>query len=225
VTGTPMLSRKKVLVAAGGLSALVASVGVAHMPFARGLLMRWGGCPFGSAPLAEIEPARRAAIATERGTTPAPARPALGFALDRTTRQDAQAWADQQHVACHDVREGLVQCKDVPASALGLPEVDGPVGELSLGFDTRGRLVDVSTMRMHVARLDGVRDIEGRLEAQVGAPQQTSGSFDEAHLGLQGADGLSSARYRYRDYFAEVIAMRFTSDGLVLREHYMSAND
>ena len=218
-------SKKRILVAAGALTAVVAAAGVAHMPFARGLLMRLGGCPFGSARLADVEPARRAAIAGERGLTPAPARPALGFDLDRTTRQDARAWADREHVTCHDVREGLVQCQDVAASALGLPEVDGPVGELSLGFDTRGRLVDVSTMRLHVAAVDGVRDIEGRLEAQIGTPHQRSGSFDEKHLALEGAYGLSSSRYRYRDYFAEVIAMRFASDGLVLREHYMSAND
>jgi hypothetical protein len=219
-----MLSRKKILVAAGALAAAVASVGVLHMPFARGLLMRAGGCPFGNARLAEIEPARRAAIARDRGDRAAPARPALGFDLDRTTRDDARAWANREHVACDEAREGLVVCKEVPPSALGLPEVDGPA-ELHLGFDTHARLVDVSTMRMNVAGTEGVRDIARRLEANVGPPQQASGGFDDAHLGRQGAYSLSSARYRYRDYFAEVIAMRFPTDGLVLREHYMSATD
>jgi hypothetical protein len=70
-----------------------------------------------------------------------------------------------------------------------------------------------------------VQDIEGRLEAEVGEPQQRTGSFVGADLATATPGSLSSVRYRYRDYFAEVIAMRFQSDGLVLREHYMSAND
>jgi len=41
-----------------------------------------------------------------------------------------------------------------------------------------------------------------------------------------GAASLTSLRYRYRDYFAEVVAMR-AGDGSegVVREHYMSARD
>jgi hypothetical protein len=220
-----MSARKKFLTIATTLAIGVASVGVLHMPFARGLLMRAGGCPVGRARLAEIEPARYAALATERGLVSAPARPALGFELDRTTPVEARAWADRVHAACEDVREGLVRCKDVPAPALGLPESDGLVGELYLGFSTRGRLVDVSTMRTHLAGVKVVRDVEEKLASQVGEPQQKSGSFDEAHLSLEGAQSLSALRYRYRDYFADVIAMRFATDGLVLREHYMSAND
>jgi hypothetical protein len=218
-------AKKTGLVVAGALAIGVLGIGVFHMPFARGLLARVGGCPVGHAPLAEIEPARRAAIATERGSVAAPARPALGFALDRTTRVDVRAWADQSRVRCEDVREGLVRCKGVPASALGLPESDGSVGELSLGFNTRGRLVDVATMRTHVAGVGVVRDVASKLASQVGAPQQASGTFDEGHLSVAGAPSLSSMRYRYSDYFAEVIAMRFAEDGLVLREHYMSAAD
>jgi hypothetical protein len=220
-----MRLKKALAITATSLAASIAAIGVLHMPFARGLLMSVGGCPVGHAKLAEIEPARRAAIAGERGLDPAPARPALGFALDRTTVAETQAWAKGAHVACEDVREGLLRCKHVPAAAVGLPESDGPVSELYLGFDTRGRLVDVSTMRMHLTGTGVVRDVEGKLVSEVGAPHQTSGSFDEAHLSLEGAQSLASLRYRYKDYFAEVIAMRFASDGLVLREHYMSAND
>jgi hypothetical protein len=211
----------------GGIGTLATSVGligVLHMPFARSFLMDLGGCPVGHASLAQLEPARNAAIATEKGAVAAqaPMRPALGFALGKTTRADTEAWADRSHVSCDGVREGLVLCKDVPSSALGLPASDGKVGELHFGFDTHGLLVDVSTMRMH-AEATPAADIEKRLEAQVGAPQQRTGSFDGPHLAANGA--LSSVRYRYRDYFAEVIAMRFKGDGLVVREHYMSAND
>jgi hypothetical protein len=220
-----MRARKTLAIVACTLAIGFASVGVVHMPFARDLLRRAGGCPVGHARLAEIEPARHASLVAERGLLAAPARPALGFELDRTTPAEARAWAERASVTCKEVREGLVRCENVPPRALGLPESDGPVGELYLGFNTRARLVDVSTMRAHLARVDAARDVETKLVSQVGAPPQKSGSFDEAHLSLEGALGLASIRYRYRDYFADVIAMRFASDGLVLREHYMSAND
>jgi hypothetical protein len=221
-----MRIRRAFAIVAASLALGVVSVGALHMPFARALLMRaGGGCPVGHAKLSEIEPARRAAIAAERGLLPAPARPALGFELDRTTLPQARAWAESAHVACDDVREGLLRCKGVPAAALGLPESDGPVGELYLGFDTRRRLVDVSTMRTHLASAGVARDVEGKLASEVGAPQQKIGSFAEAHLSREGAQSLSTLRYRYKDYFADVIAMRFDGDGLVVREHYMSAND
>ena len=222
---TPMRIKRALAITAGSLAAGVAAVGVLHMPFARGLLMSVGGCPVGHAKLAEIEPARRAAIAAERGLEAAPARPALGFELDRTTLAQTRAWAEGTHVACEDVREGLLRCKGVPSAALGLSDSDGPVSELYFGFDTHGRLVDVSTMRMHLPSSGVARDVQGKLVSEVGAPHQTSGSFDEAHLAREGAQSLASLRYRYKDYFAEVIAMRFAGDGLVLREHYMSAND
>jgi hypothetical protein len=214
---------KHLLRVAGALAAVIGAVGVLHMPFAHTLLMRAGGCPVGRASLAEIEPARNAAILAARGTSPAPARPALGFELDRTTRANVVAWAERFHVSCDNAREGLVRCKDVPASALGLPDRDGPVGELHLGFDTRGNLVDVSTMRTHLA-IGRVRDIASKLDTEVGGPDQQSGDFDPTALAASGAASLSSARYRYRDYFADVIAMRFATDGLVLREHFASPN-
>jgi hypothetical protein len=217
--------KKKLAMATASLAVIVGAVGVLHMPFARGLLMRAGGCPVGHAKLAELEPARLASIAKDRGSEAAPARPALGFHLDETTPKDVRAWADRVNVSCAEVREGLLRCKDVTATSVGLPERDGPIAELYFGFNTHGRLVDVSTMRMHVDDATKVRDVEARLESQVGAPHEKSGSFDPEHLALEGVFSLSTARYRYSDYFAEVIAMRFASDGLVLREHYMSAKD
>jgi hypothetical protein len=223
--GVRMPTKKSLLLAAGSLGAGVALIGVLHLPFARGLLMRIGGCPFGNASVAEVEPARNAAVAAERGAARAPVRPALGFDLDRTTAADVRRWAEAAGVACTDVREGLMSCKNVPAHALGLSASEGPIGELNLGFSTKGRLVDVSTMRMHVASAQVARDVEKTLASKVGAPQQTTGSFEDAHLALEGAQSLATVRYRYRDYFADVIAMRFGADGLVLREHYLSATD
>lgn len=187
--------------------------------------MRAGGCPVGHASLAELEPARRAAVASERGVADAPARPALGFDLDRTTAAQVRDWARDVGASCKDVREGLVRCVDVPAAALGALDSDGPAGELYLGFDTTGRLVDVSAMRVHVPQARIARHIEQQLASKLGAPHKRSGTFDDARLANEGASSLASLGYRYRDYFADVIALRFRSDGLVVREHYMSARD
>jgi len=219
-----MRARRLVVGAVGTVAATVGLIGMLHMPFARGLLMRLGGCPVGNASLAEMEPRRHEIVDKERGATPAPARPALGFTLDKTTHAELDAWAERSHVSCREERKALVFCKDVPAAALGLPDVDGPVSEVHFGFYTKGTLFDVSTIR-NEATPRKAQEVESRLEAQVGPPQQKSGSFDDAHLALAGIRSLASVSYKYRDYFAEVIAMRFQEGGLVVREHFMSAND
>src|ERR1700679_256191 len=99
----PMNLGRKLGVAAGAVGSAVALIGVLHMPFAHNLLASVGGCPVGHASLAEMEPTIKAAIAAERGDKPAPARPALGFELDHTTRAEALAWAYRVHVSCSDV--------------------------------------------------------------------------------------------------------------------------
>ncbi|MGO8995311.1 MAG: hypothetical protein ACLQVI_18500, partial [Polyangiaceae bacterium] len=210
-----MHARKVWIGVLGSLVTGVGLVGVFHMPFARGLLMRAGGCPVGNASLAEMEPVQHALIQQDRGKDPAPARPALGFLLDKTTHADAEAWADKAHVSCHDERESLYFCNDVPASALGLPDDDGPVSEVHLSFSTKGVLRDVATMRMHTTP-HPAQDLEARLVAAVGAPQEKSGSFDDATLAQHGAASMSSIKYRYSDYIAEILAKRFQA-GLVVR--------
>jgi hypothetical protein len=206
----------------------VGVVGALHLPGGRGLLARAGGCPVAGshATAALVEPARHAALASQRGAADAPARPALGFELDRTTHADVMAWAAREHVACEDARDGLVQCSGVPAATLGAGAGDA-VEVLSLGFDTHARLVNLSTLRSHLteqAARATLHDVASRLEAQIGPP--ASGAADTSRLAEVGAASLTSLRYRYRDYFAEVVAMRAGegSEGVV-REHYMSARD
>jgi hypothetical protein len=220
-----MASRKKVaFTLTASLASAVGLIGVLHMPFARGLLRAAGGCPVGHSSVAEREPARQAALARERGQDLAPARPALGFALDQMSREEVRAWAERSHVDCENVKDNLLRCADVPASAVGLDANDGAISVLTFGFGPKGVLRDVSTMRMNTASAPA-RAAVSRLEAAVGAPQVATGSFDDTNLARLGAESLSQVRYRYRDYFADVIAMRLQADGLVVREHFMSAND
>ena len=217
---------KRLLIGATGIVATtVGLVGVLHMPFARNLLMDIGGCPVGHASLAELEPAIKAAQQAQRGTDAAPARPALGFTLDKTTRADAVAWAERAHVSCKDQREGLFFCYDVPAAAVGLDEADGPVSEVHFGFNTKGVLFDLATMRMNSSAKPAT-DIASHLATQLSAPpQKINGSFDEAKLSKAGPMTISTLSYHYKDYIAELTAMRLNEPGLVVREHYVSVTD
>ena len=52
------------------------------------------------------------------GDDPAPARPALGFELDKTQPKDVHAWAAKHGFTCKDERDGaLLRCTNVPAAA------------------------------------------------------------------------------------------------------------
>jgi hypothetical protein len=211
------------------VATFVAVGGVLHMPFARGLLMKAGGCPMGAeASPQEIDKAHQGALAKQRGRDMAPARPAFGFALDTTTRAEVIAWAQQARVACQRDRGGILRCNAVPASAVGAPDVEGPMTTLSFGFNAQDRLVDVSSMRMHLtpaAGLASVTDIMANLTRQLGAPHNHLGAFDLEHLSEKSLGGLSNVAYRFHDYAVDVVAMSFDTDGLVLREHYASIAD
>jgi hypothetical protein len=215
---------------AGGLGAATLAIGALHMPFARGLMMRIGGCPVAGAKMtpAQMDHARHLATAGRLGTTEAPARPALVFALDSTTLADVHSWAAREHVDCDDLRAGLVTCTDVGAHAVGRDDGAGKIDELALGFDAHGHLVNVTTLRSGLdpdaaARAGG--GIVSSLEASLGAPAKKAGDFVTAHLAQPGAASLATRSYRYDDYVADVTAIRVPSSGLALREHYMSARD
>src|SRR5262245_34608618 len=93
-------------------------VGLLHLPAARPLLMRLGACPV-RATAQQTERARRGAMDKLRGAHPAPARPALGFALDTTTLADVQAWGRGHRVRCvASMQDTLVKCDSVPAAAV-----------------------------------------------------------------------------------------------------------
>jgi hypothetical protein len=207
----------------------VALVGVLHMPFARGLLMQAGGCPMATAASPEqIDQAHQAALAKVRGTERAPARPAFGFALEKTTRDDVTTWASHQNLSCETDRGKVLRCNAVPAAAVGVPAVQGPITTLSFAFNAKDILVDVSSMRMHLrpeAGLAAVTDIADGLAKQLGPPHTHLGAFDVEHLSQKSVAGLSNIAYRFHDYVVDVVTMSFETDGLVLREHYASIAD
>jgi hypothetical protein len=223
--------KRIVKIVAASLGAATVLVGAMHAPFARPLLMRLGGCPMaGRMTPVESENARHMGLAVNRGTDEAPARPALGFTLDATTLDEVRAWAKRERVDCDEPRPGLVKCTDVPPSALGAAAAAqlGNVDELVLGFDTGARLVNVTTLRTHLDPTAGARearDITAALREKLGAPSQTAGSLDAAHLGGPPAASIGTVAYRFSDYYADITTMNLPSSGPSLREHYMSARD
>ncbi len=222
--------RRAAMTLGGFLAVATALIGVLHAPFARPLLMRLGGCPMYGAHMtaAQMETARSLAVAGSKGTRSAPVRPALGFALDVTTLADAHAWAKREHVDCEDARAAFVTCSNVSPIALGRPAVEGSIDELDLGFDVHGHLVNVTTLRSHMKSGDAAkaaRDVALFLSGTLGPADKTSGTFDANRLAIAGVDSLSSLRYRYADYFADVTAMTLPASGPSVREHYMSANN
>jgi hypothetical protein len=176
---------------------------------------------------ADIEAARRSSVRSQRGSEPAAARPALGFALDRMTASDVKAWAEQKHVSCQDIRAGLVRCTDVPVLAVG---GSGPVMDrLDLGFSlSSGRLVNISAWRMGLTGSAAARQREAvavSLREQLGSPTRAAGSRSAAYLAA-GPLHTAIVEYRFKDYIADVSATNIPGRGLALREHYMmSARD
>ena len=77
-----------------------AGVGGLHTSWGRPVLMRLSGCPVSRVSAAEVNELRRTGLRVLLGTAFAPARPALGFTLDRTTPDDVRAWAARARVTC-----------------------------------------------------------------------------------------------------------------------------
>jgi hypothetical protein len=115
----------------------------------------------------------------------------------------------------------------------GLPDdplLEGisPPAELSLGFDLRGRLVDVTTFRSQLpveAASRAATEIAGSLVATLGAAPTATGSFDVEHLSRPAAWSIATRSYRYGDYVAGLTAMRAPSGGFAVREQHLSARD
>jgi hypothetical protein len=221
---------RKVLVVAGALAVATAGIGVLHMPFARSLLMRVGGCPMAGARMTprEMEHARHMGLEEERTSLAAPARPTVGFALDTTSLAEVHAWADHTKASCEDRHPGLVICTGVQPASVGLPDAEGVIDELALGFNERNLLVNETTMRTHLTPQGAERAgraIVDSLSAKLGSADKSVGDFGAQKLSGPAASSISTVSYRYVDYVADVTAMNSPHSGLLIREHYMSAND
>jgi hypothetical protein len=218
------MDRKWIVRGAGTVAGLTLAIAALHLPAARPLLALVGQCPVGRESPTEIEEARRIALRSLRGSGTAPARPALGFALERTTEPEVRQWARTRGIACESSREAtLLVCTTVPAGALG-PSAPQAVDELAFGFRVRDhRLVNLTTLTTGVdatAAATAFATTAASLTSELGAAAAE-------RLPSTGWDGRRPAfvRYRFADYVAAVSAMELPGRGIVMREQYLSAVD
>lgn len=216
-----MKRAKKVIVwAAIGCASLTGGIGVLHMPFARSLLMRAGGCPAAYVTPKQVELAREQALRDARGEAKAPHRPALGFPLERASLADVRAWAEAARLACSDaLGETTLTCGAVPSASVGELASLPPLDEVTFVFDTTSKvLTGITTFRRRLPASTAsvaFSFAEGELRRALGAPTR--------------AEGLSSPResstavlaYAFRDYVASVTATPL-SGGVAVRAEYLA---
>lgn len=224
----------RVLTIGAALSALaLGMVGFAHTSAARPLLgavlrVAHGGCPFGydqALSPAQRERAQLNFAITHRGEGRARSRPALGFQLDRTTRDEVVAELAAHGIACAS-GTGMsdLTCTGVPSQAL--PNATGPARNLWFTFGVRQRLLSVVALsRASEADIISEAFVATRsaLDDQAGAVTKTEGDSDPRVL-TQGALRQASAEFRFRNYYA---LTRVTNLGqsFVLTEEYRSLPD
>ena len=149
-------------------------------------------CPARGVSPAAAEALRQRGVGALRGTTPAPARPALGLNLDRTRLVDVRAWANARGLAC-DARQrpsSVVTCTNVPLAAVWPGRVAGTIDELAFAFAPDGRLVAVDSLRRALSGAAASRlfdELARELAAVLGPGGERVGDSSAAYL-RRGAD-------------------------------------
>jgi hypothetical protein len=200
-------------------------IGFLHTPAGRPVLRAVLGdrCPLGlDHPLtaAQRDEARATALATLRGADRAPGRPALGFALDTTTRAGISAWAATHAVTCAAAGSSL-RCGAAPGSALGGTH---DVDTIDFAFDAADRVVTVSTRVQKedpAVALGGAVASTAALAATLGVPAAETGQLDAAWL-AGGPVRQAAREFRFADYRARVVIAHVASGGFAVTELYQS---
>lgn len=198
-----------------------AIIGAMHMPVFRSVLLRVGACPVARVTPEQVEQARNQALHKLRGADPAPARPAFGFAFEKTSLDEVRAWARAHGIACERSRnDSLLKCDAVPAGALR-PGADATFDEVAFGFRLADhRLVNLTTLSTSLEP----RAARRRFMAQAGVLTTTLGTpaSQSTPAGEWDVRAPIYVTYRFSDYIAEVSAMVLPERGVVLREHYVA---
>jgi hypothetical protein len=218
----------RALFAAGLLGGgFVGVMGFLHTPAGRPLMARLGmSCPARKVTPAQAEALRMRGVNALRGTGLAPARPALGLALDVAQVADVAAWASARGLDCASKKRPSLTftCTGVPASALASAADQGTIDELTFAFAPDGRLVGVDSLRRTMTAPDAswlFGLIADDLAAQLGTGGARVGEPTPAYL-AGGALHTARVQYRFADYLATVTAMNL-SGRVALREQYQSA--
>jgi len=168
------------------------AIGALHLPAAKPLLLllTGGSCPIGE----ELSPAARddaraLSVATVRGESRAPSRPALGLTLGVSTRAEGEAWGATRGFRCAPASGGL-RC-------------EGAAGEdVWLELDGTDHVVSVVATQRDLTPAAGTAAFAQREQelAELGTPWKRR----DADLTRTLAQQL--AEYRYEDYRVQVTA-------------------
>lgn len=178
------------------------------------------GCPVSldGGDAATVESYRLEQAVRMRGEFVEKSRPALGFDLGVTTRDQVLAQLGGA-ASCDWSRERTVlRCVDQGVRiAAGVP-----IADLFIQFNLDGVLVAVDAMHEEVGAVRALARLDERqtqLDAAVGPLTARTGVSDSAQLA--GSNLRRSAiEYRYRNYLARISATNFGDRGVRVREQY-----
>jgi len=203
--------RRALVWLASAVVLLMAITVVIHIPAVQ---RRVGACPFGY-----DKPRTAAATARARTGSFAPARPALGFTLSATTRDEVLAWARRHDVHC-EARHGqrALECLDVPPALLAQHGARLTGTTTWFELDERATLTTIKTVRRADAGaiVTAFAATESTLRDRMGAPTTERGSTADLTLG---AFRQAMVEHVYADYRAQVRATNM-GNGYILTESY-----
>lgn len=189
-----------------------------------------GRCPFGydqALSPAERERARAHFALLHRSERRANGRPALGFTLDVSTRQQVIATLAGQGVHCapgHGMSD--LTCQHVPSAALPGDAVPAPERTLWFTFGTKAQLLSVVAVSQAASAQvisDAFIGTGNALSGQAGPATTSSGHADPQTL-AQGLLRQASAEFQFRNYYAVERAANLGKN-FVFTEEYRSLPD
>ena len=189
----------------------VALMGVAHTPWAGKLWLRATGsaCPFGfGASLAEQDARyQRQSVALKQGK-PAPAKPALGFTLLTTSREDfLQRLAAAGGRCTHTAKNLQVECGAVDLGKLQGPD-HGELASVMGDFDLHGKLRSVMIVARAAGPLPALSAVQRAVQTasvRLGPPTQQVGTPEVAFLEAAPLRQIKTS-FAFSDYYAEILA-------------------
>jgi hypothetical protein len=205
-----------------------AMVGFAHTKPGRPLLavigpamgMKPASCPLGydvQATPSEREAVMRAFSSTHRGARSAPSRPALGFVLERTTRDDVAQWATTYSVVCRKPEVGFdLECRDTSVAATGRV-----LDSLGFLFGAHGQLIGLRAMRKMTdvnTAVTSATELTQSIAQQAGPAFEVTGEVTPAFLSA-GLLAQAASEFRFQNYFA-VVRTTAMKDGFLVTQEY-----
>lgn len=206
----------------------IALMGFAHTPTGRDAWRKvWGSsCPFSAQwqhTAEQRDQDRAAQAASLRGSLPARARTAMGFALDSTTRADINAWAEQSNAHCAIARtSGELECATAAIRYLPQDAVSAP-GTLFFDFDAQQRLKKVSaqvSLNEPASAVTAMRRIIDHVTQNAGGAADVAGEISPTYL-AGGPLRRTQAQFRYQHYYVRASILSL-GNNFVLSQTYQS---